>query len=71
MNNESEIGHEAYVGKINEDQIYYLMSRGLNEDDARALIVRGFLEPFIKQLPFEYAVEFNRLINMHFNSKIG
>ncbi len=71
MNNESEIGHEAYVGKINEDQIYYLMSRGLSEEDARALIVRGFLEPFIKQLPFEYAVEFNRLIDMHFNSKIG
>ncbi len=71
MNKDSEIGHEAYVGKINEDQIYYLMSRGLTEDDARALIVRGFLEPFIKQLPFEYAVEFNRLIDMNFNSKIG
>lgn len=71
MNNQSDIGHEAYVGRIDEDQIYYLMSRGLTEDDARALIVRGFLDPFIKQLPFEYAVEFNRLIDMHFNSKIG
>jgi Fe-S cluster assembly protein SufB len=71
MNNESDIAHEAYVGRINEDQIYYLMSRGLTEDDARALIVRGFLDPFIKQMPFEYAVEFNRLIDMHFNSKIG
>lgn len=71
MNNQSEIAHEAYVGKINEDQIYYLMSRGLSEDDAKALIVRGFLDPFIKQLPFEYAVEFNKIIDMHFNSKIG
>lgn len=71
MNNQSDIAHEAYVGRIDEDQIYYLMSRGLTEDDARALIVRGFLDPFIKQLPFEYAVEFNRLIDTHFNSKIG
>ncbi len=71
MNNNSDIGHEARIGKIKEEQIYYLMSRGLSEDDAKALIVRGFMAPVIKQLPLEYAIEFNRLVSMNFKSDLG
>ncbi len=71
MNNEADIGHEARIGKIKESQIYYLMSRGISEGDAKALIVRGFMEPIVKQLPLEYAIEFNRLVNMKFTSDLG
>ena len=52
-----EIGHEAKIGKISDDVIFYLMSRGISENDAKALIVRGFVEPISKELPLEYAVE--------------
>ncbi len=58
------VGHEAVVGKIGEDQLFYLMSRGLSQSDATTLIVNGFLEPFVKELPFEYAIELNRLIQL-------
>ena len=71
MNNEADIGHEARIGRIKEEQIYYLMSRGLSEDDAKALIVRGFMAPIVKQLPLEYAIEFNRLVSMNFESRLG
>ncbi len=71
MNNEADIGHEARVGRIKEEQIYYLMSRGLSENDAKALMVRGFMAPIVKQLPLEYAIEFNRLVSMNFESKLG
>ncbi len=71
MNNEADIGHEARIGRIKEEQIYYLMSRGLSEDDAKALIVRGFMAPIVKQLPLEYAIEFNRLVSMNFKSNLG
>ncbi|WP_051962892.1 Fe-S cluster assembly protein SufB [Mesoaciditoga lauensis] len=71
MNNEADVGHEARVGRIKEEQIYYLMSRGLNENDAKAMIVRGFMAPIVKQLPLEYAIEFNRLVSMNFESSLG
>jgi Fe-S cluster assembly protein SufB len=63
-NDESDVGHEARIGRISDDAIYYLMSRGISEPDARALIVRGFADPVAKELPMEYAVEMNNLINL-------
>jgi Fe-S cluster assembly protein SufB len=61
---DATISHEASVGKIGEDQIFYLMSRGFSESDALSLIVGGFIEPFTKELPMEYAVELNRLVKL-------
>ena len=63
--------HEATIGKISDDMIFYLMSRGLDEDAAKALIVRGFSEPISKCFPIEYAVEMNRLINLELEGTIG
>jgi Fe-S cluster assembly protein SufB len=63
--NDAEIGHEATVSKVGEEQLFYLMSRGLNEDQARSMIVAGFIEPIVKELPMEYAVEMNRLIELN------
>jgi Fe-S cluster assembly protein SufB len=60
----SEVSHEAKVGKISEDELFYVMSRGLSEEEAMALIVQGFIEPIVKELPLEYAVELNRLIEL-------
>jgi Fe-S cluster assembly protein SufB len=65
------MGHEASVSKIGEDQLFYLMSRGLGEDEANALIVNGFLEPLVKELPMEYALELNRLIQIQLEGSIG
>ena len=65
------IGHEAKIGRIPDDDIYYLMSRGLSEEDAKAMLVRGFAEPISKELPLEYAVEMNRLIDLEFEGAIG
>ncbi len=65
------IAHEATVGRISEDQIFYLMSRGLTEAEALALIVLGFLEPFAKELPMEYAIELNRLIQLEMEGAVG
>lgn len=65
------VGHEATVGKVGEDQIFYLMSRGLSEAEAVAMIVLGFMEPFTKTLPMEYAVEFNRLIQLEMEGSVG
>jgi len=67
----AHIGHEATVSKLNDEQIFYLMSRGLAEDEAMALIVRGFLEPVAKELPLEYAVELNRLIELEMEGSVG
>jgi Fe-S cluster assembly protein SufB len=67
----SFIEHEATVSKINEDQLFYLMSRGLSEKDATQMIVMGFIEPFSKELPMEYAVELNQLIKMDMSGSIG
>lgn len=65
------VEHEARVSKIAEEQIFYLQSRGLTEDQARMLIVNGFFEPFVKQLPMEYAVEMNRLIELEMEGSVG
>lgn len=70
-NNDIEFSHEAKIGKISEKAIFYLMTRGLTEDDAKALIVRGFASPVSKELPMEYAVEMNRLINLELEGRIG
>jgi Fe-S cluster assembly protein SufB len=69
--NDVSIGHEATVGKISEDQLFYLMSRGLTEDEATAMIVNGFISPIIKEIPLEYAVEMNRLIELEMEGSIG
>jgi Fe-S cluster assembly protein SufB len=66
-----EFSHEASVGKISDEVIFYLMSRGYNEEEAKALVVRGFAEPIAKNFPVEYAVEMNRLINMELEGTIG
>ena len=58
------------VGKVEEDQLFYLMSRGLKEDEAIKLIVSGFIEPLIKELPLEYAVELNRLIELEIENSV-
>ncbi len=65
------IEHEARVSKISEDQLFYLMSRGLSEQEAATMIVNGFLEPLVKQLPMEYAVELNRLIELEMEGSVG
>jgi Fe-S cluster assembly protein SufB len=65
------MGHEATVSKVSEDQLFYLMSRGLTEDEAAAMIVRGFIEPIAKELPLEYAVELNRLIELEMEGSVG
>ena len=69
--NDVSIGHEASVGKISEDQVFYLQSRGLSEDEALAMIVNGFIDPIVRALPLEYAVEMNRLIEMEMEGAIG
>lgn len=66
-----KIEHEARVSKVSEEQLFYLCSRGLTEDEARLLIVNGFIEPFTKELPMEYAVELNRLIELEMEGSIG
>ncbi|MGI8967844.1 MAG: Fe-S cluster assembly protein SufB [Chloroflexota bacterium] len=65
------ITHEASVSKIGEDQLFYLMSRGIGEVEARAMIVRGFIEPIAKELPMEYAIELNRLIELQMEGSVG
>jgi Fe-S cluster assembly protein SufB len=66
-----DIGHEATVSKIGEEQLFYLMSRGLTETEASAMIVSGFVEPITKELPLEYAVELNRLIQLQMEGSVG
>ena len=65
------IGHEASVSKVGEEQLFYLMSRGINEETAISMIVNGFLEPLVKELPMEYAIEMNRLIQLQMEGSIG
>ncbi|WP_283132883.1 Fe-S cluster assembly protein SufB [Rhizohabitans arisaemae] len=65
------MGHEATVSKVSEEQLFYLMSRGLNEDEAMAMIVRGFVEPIARELPMEYALELNRLIELQMEGAVG
>ena len=66
-----QMGHEATVSKVSEDQLFYLMSRGLSEEEAMAMIVRGFVEPIAKELPMEYALELNRLIELQMEGAVG
>jgi Fe-S cluster assembly protein SufB len=65
------IGHEATVSKVNDEQIFYLQSRGLTETEAMSMIVNGFIEPIAKELPLEYAVELNRLIQLEMEGSVG
>jgi Fe-S cluster assembly protein SufB len=65
------IGHEASVSKVEEEQLFYLMSRGLNEEEATSMVVSGFIEPLVKELPMEYAIEMNRLIQLQMEGSIG
>jgi Fe-S cluster assembly protein SufB len=68
---DASMGHEATVSKISADQLFYLMSRGLTEDEAMAMIVRGFVEPIARELPMEYALELNRLIELQMEGAVG
>jgi Fe-S cluster assembly scaffold protein SufB len=70
-NSQIEIGHEATVSKVGEEQLFYLMSRGLSENEAYSMIVNGFIEPITKELPMEYAVELNRLIQLEMEGSVG
>lgn len=65
------VGHEASVSKIGEEQLFYLMSRGLSEEQATGMVVSGFIEPLVKELPMEYAIEMNRLIQLQMEGSIG
>jgi Fe-S cluster assembly protein SufB len=67
----ANVGHEATVSKVGDEQLFYLMSRGMSEEEAMALIVRGFIEPIAKLLPLEYAVELNRLIELEMEGSVG
>ena len=67
----ADVGHEAKIGRISDDAVFYLMSRGLSEEDAKALIVSGFAENVSKELPLEYAVEMNNLIRIEMKGAIG
>jgi len=68
---DAQIGHEATVSKVGDDQLFYLRSRGLSEEEATAMIVAGFIEPIVKELPMEYAVELNRLIELQMEGSVG
>ncbi|MGH2424824.1 MAG: SufD family Fe-S cluster assembly protein, partial [bacterium] len=65
------ITHEATVSKVSDEQLFYLMSRGVKADEAMNMIVRGFVEPIVKELPLEYAVELNRLIELEMEGSVG
>ncbi len=66
-----DLGHEASIGRISDEAVFYLMTRGITEEEAKAMIVRGFVEPISKELPLEYAVEMNNLINLELEGTIG
>ena len=65
------MAHDATVSKVSEDQLFYLMSRGLSEDEAMGMIVRGFVEPISRELPMEYALELNRLVELQMEGSVG
>ena len=70
-NNKTDIGHEAKIGRISDGVIFYLMSRGMSEEDARAMIVRGYADNVSKELPLEHATEMNNLISLEMKGTIG
>jgi Fe-S cluster assembly protein SufB len=65
------MGHEATVSRVSEEQLFYLMSRGMTEEEAMGMIVRGFVEPIARELPMEYAMELNRLIELQMEGSVG
>ena len=65
------LGHEATVSRVSEEQLFYLMSRGLSEQEAMAMIVRGFIEPISRERPMEYALELNKLIELQMEGSVG
>jgi Fe-S cluster assembly protein SufB len=69
--NDADVGHEATVSKVGEDQLFYLEAHGLDEEEASKMIVNGFIEPIAKELPMEYSVEMNRLIELQMEGSIG
>jgi Fe-S cluster assembly protein SufB len=71
LTGEATLEHEAYVSRIGEEQVLYLMSRGLSAKDAEAMIIRGFIEPVMSELPMEYAVELNRLVKLEMTGSVG
>jgi Fe-S cluster assembly protein SufB len=71
QNDDVDMAHEATVGSIGDEEIYYLTSRGIEEEEAKEMIVRGFIEPIAKELPLEYAMELNRLIEMEMEGSLG
>ena len=71
MADDATVTHEASVGKVGEDQLFYLMARGINERDALSMIVNGFVEPFTKELPMIYAIELNRLMALEMTGAVG
>jgi Fe-S cluster assembly protein SufB len=68
---DAAISHEATVSKVSDEQLFYLMSRGISEEAAMMMIVNGFIEPIVKELPMEYAVEMNRLIQLEMEGSVG
>jgi Fe-S cluster assembly protein SufB len=68
---DASISHEATVSKVSDEQLFYLMSRGISEEQAMMMIVNGFIEPIVKELPMEYAVEMNRLIQLEMEGSVG
>jgi Fe-S cluster assembly protein SufB len=68
---ETEISHEASISRVGEDQLFYLQSRGISENDAAKIIVNGFIDPIVKLLPMEYAIELNRLIELQMDGSVG
>ena len=71
MAEDATVTHEASVGKVGEDQLFYLMARGISERDALSMIVNGFVEPFTKELPMIYAIELNRLMALEMTGAVG
>jgi len=71
MTGDATLEHEAYVSRIGEEQILYLMSRGMSQKEAESMIIRGFIEPVIQELPMEYAVELNKLIQLEMEGSVG
>ena len=69
--NQVDSGHEATVSKVSDEQLFYLRTRGLSETEATMMIVNGFIEPIVKELPMEYAVEMNRLIQLEMEGSVG
>ena len=65
------VGHEATVSKVSDEQLFYLMSRGMNQEEAASMIVQGFIEPLAKELPMEYSIELNRLIQLQMEGSVG